>query len=541
MKPRVLRFGIPLIIAAGCGLAIFWSEAPTQGQVVPAKAAAEARSKPLSALNCIGCHSGPDSEAYKAYAKEGRTDFIRLDEYRLWHEQDLHSRAFVNIVPNEKGLDGKTNLAWKMQEVLCLDKKRHDPAKDKHYRVDKAAECLACHATAVADEKPPRFHTANGVSCEACHGSVDSKWLGEHLDPSWRDKPPTDKRTQYGQIDLRDPQTRAERCASCHIGNKDEGKFVTHEMYAAGHPSLPAFEMAAYCRDQPAHYKPANLIPELKNWPADKNREAAWKNFHYRPEELAEVRHLALGSVAAFRSSMKLLADETEKLPSGELLDFAHFDCAACHHDLKYPSDRQNRNQGIPGRPLMKAQTELLQTVLDHAGQQQPTLKKMHEEMAEEMAQLRNSFDKRPFGEPADVSALAKKLVVRSDELLREMQSIVYTPEATKALSDAFAQRLRKLEAKDKNGKPASYLDRDSAQQLLWAWLAVRRERHGDKDSEALKQLGKILPLSVREKENGLYPLKSVEDRLKNRGDIESNYNSEAFLEAMDGLLKGMK
>ena len=31
-------------------------------------------------------------------------------------------------------------------------------------------------------------------------------------------------------------------CLSCHLGNAREGRVVTHEMYAAGHPPLPGFE-----------------------------------------------------------------------------------------------------------------------------------------------------------------------------------------------------------------------------------------------------------------------------------------------------------
>ena len=66
---------------------------------------------------------------------------------------------------------------------------------------------------------------------------------------------------------------------------------------------------------------------------------------------------------------MKLLADDAADTPKDQLLDFAHFDCYACHHDLKVPSWRQKRGyRGAPGRPTMKPwSTETLRAVLDHA------------------------------------------------------------------------------------------------------------------------------------------------------------------------------
>ena len=104
----------------------------------------------------------------------------------------------------------------------------------------------------MAATRPEHFLT-EGVSCEACHGD-GRKWFFEHTDETWREVPGAKKQAEYGQIDLRDPYTRTLKCASCHIGNKAEGKFVTHEMYAAGHPPLPPFELVTFARDAPAHY-----------------------------------------------------------------------------------------------------------------------------------------------------------------------------------------------------------------------------------------------------------------------------------------------
>ena len=190
-----------------------------------------------------------------------------------------------------------------------------------------------------------------------------------------REKDPKEK-SELGLVDLHDPYTRATKCAGCHIGNKAEGKFVTHEMYAAGHPPLPPFELVTYCRDMPRHYHTYRDTPGISHnrfltEMASKDPDKAWKTFHFRlpKDECPNARDFALGTVAAFESTMKLLADDARETPKGQLLDFAHFDCYACHHDLKVPSWRQERGyRGVPGRPTMRPwATESLQAILEHA------------------------------------------------------------------------------------------------------------------------------------------------------------------------------
>ncbi len=220
----------------------------------------------LGVAVCSSCHGEKGTAAYRNYEKTGTTNFILLYENEIWGKQDLHSQAFVNIKPKAPASpDDKGNLAWRMEQVL---QRSHGP----EFHVDQRAECLTCHAVDrhpgpvnLADMSAGRFYTDFGVSCEACHGFAD-KWFGDHIKKSWRAIPPTEKavyhlndvpanaRTGYGLVDIRSPQVRTEKCASCHVGNKDEGKFVTHEMYAAGHPPLPAFEPVTYALQGPPHY-----------------------------------------------------------------------------------------------------------------------------------------------------------------------------------------------------------------------------------------------------------------------------------------------
>ena len=62
-----------------------------------------------------------------------------------------------------------------------------------------------------------------------------------------------EKQKDWGMTDLWNPVNRTQVCSSCHIGDADPDKhrFVTHAMYAAGHPPLPAFETAAFSDSMP--------------------------------------------------------------------------------------------------------------------------------------------------------------------------------------------------------------------------------------------------------------------------------------------------
>src|SRR5262249_11260944 len=144
------------------------------------------------------------------------------------------------------------------------------------------------------------------------------------------------KETEFGLTDLWDPAKRTRLCASCHVGSSEEGKVLTHAMYAAGHPPLPAFEVAAFSSQMPPHWQPlAEQKPTVQEL------------LGFAPDAVAfEGSRLALaGSIAARESYLRLLTGQASQhlLSSAEALDWALFDCFACHHDLKTPSWRQER------------------------------------------------------------------------------------------------------------------------------------------------------------------------------------------------------
>src|SRR5262249_26853132 len=136
---------------------------------------------------------------------------------------------------------------------------------------------------------------------------------GAHQLSAWRLNTPKAK-FQRGMRDLRDPVVRAELCMSCHIGNVEEGKVVTHAMMAAGHPPLPPIELAAFSRNLPRHCREARDVPWVKE-----NKETTLKDVKGQPVKLtvAEAYHLKqaysqtlmalIANVVATRETMKLV------------------------------------------------------------------------------------------------------------------------------------------------------------------------------------------------------------------------------------------
>ncbi len=231
--------------------------------------------------------------------------------------------------------------------------------------------CVNCHATNLRSVASDPSLAANevrlakeltlGVGCEACHGP-SSLWIDKHWKrAAWRDDrelTPQLKQQKYGIIDVRNPVERTKLCVSCHIGNVAEGKFVTHEMFAAGHPPVGMFEVETALNKMPPHWR------SVTNQTPDEVR----KFVHYQP--LNRTRSVALEGLVELRSSIANFADAAAQLrkPGAQardadgtaslarpasVADFALYDCSACHHELVVPSRRQEQGYGAltPGRP----------------------------------------------------------------------------------------------------------------------------------------------------------------------------------------------
>ncbi len=176
-----------------------------------------------------GCHASPPT-----------TDGVfvcRCDEYLRWAEKDLHARA----------------------TKLLSEARGRQMARALGYDVTRAGACLQCHGVVIKDDAARDKNLVvetEGVGCCVCHGAFKD-WYephGSYLQAEkWRSLSRADKEKRFGMTDLWNPVRRSALCASCHIGNLDEGKFVTHEMYAAGQPPLPGFEVSTFSDAQPRH------------------------------------------------------------------------------------------------------------------------------------------------------------------------------------------------------------------------------------------------------------------------------------------------
>jgi hypothetical protein len=153
------------------------------------------------------------------------------------------------------------------------------------------------------------------VSCEACHGPA-SKWLVPHTTVAWKNVPQDEKYSRFGMYDTKDMVPRAAVCIGCHVGqDSQEGaaKDVTHDLIAAGHPRL-AFEFSAYMANMPAH------------WNTSGDRAT-------RQDATAWVVGQALTAKAA--------GDMRAMHKARGSIEFADYDCYACHHELQGESWRR--------------------------------------------------------------------------------------------------------------------------------------------------------------------------------------------------------
>ena len=283
--------------------------------------------------------------------------------------------------------------------------------------------------------------------------------------------------------DLWDPVKRTQVCASCHIGDADPEKhrFVTHAMYAAGHPPIPAFETAAFGNSLPRHWQLMN----------EKTPEMQAQDYHWNPRELEQTKLAVVGEAAAFREAVNLLATKAKNTPENEGLDFALFDCSACHHDLKQPSWRQLAGyEGPPGRPGLRRWSPAgLDLCLWYAGDTPDGRKTLRDEFTAKMGDLRSAFTSRPYGDAGQVAKAGQALVQWTDDKLiagltkSDGAAIRYDTKAALAL-------LKQLAGDAADPAPGRTPDYDAARQTAWTFRAIYDALKESKaDPEAAKAL----------------------------------------------------
>jgi hypothetical protein len=394
----------------------------------------------FGARHCGHCHDQKNDPTDKP--EDSERWICRMDESRTFDQRDKHKLAFAALT-GPRGLE--------MSKSLGTD-------------VSKSGACLNCHSLpARGSETREYVPETDGVTCVACHGARE-EWVEKHVSASkeWRNLDPHDKERQFGMIDLREPVRRAEICASCHIGNRDEGKVVTHAMYAAGHPPLPGFEMVTFSDAQPRHWQNVReKTPE---------RQRLLKGL--KPARFEQTQLVAVSGLVVLRQWMRLLADESTATRPGPLgvqwPDFARFDCSACHHDLQAQNGvswRQvRRRDGHPGRPTAPEWPWILFRLgIEAADTQQAALPDIAFE------QLRAEFDEsmnvRPFGDPESFVPAARKTAAWADTLLETLSQKAMDAGTARKLLD----RLCKMAGEN-------IPDYDSARQIAWAFRVIYHE-----------------------------------------------------------------
>lgn len=247
-----------------------------------------------------GSYTGPGSCAASSCHGSVRPvagSRILQTEYTTWVVQDKHANA-TGVLNNPVSL--------RMATILGIG------------RPDAEQKCLTCHALDAPAQQRAKSYTAEGVSCEACHGPA-SGWLGPHTTRGWTHA----QSVAAGMYDTKDLVLRTEKCASCHIGSSD--KSVDHEMIAAGHPDL-VFDLEAFSAAMPRHWR----------------SDDPWQN----------VRAWSVGQIVQLREGLERLSQRSK----GEVWpDYAELDCFSCHHSLTRPEDSWRQEQGYrdrrPGNP----------------------------------------------------------------------------------------------------------------------------------------------------------------------------------------------
>ncbi len=405
------------------------------------------------------------------------TDFCQLTEARQYIETDVHAISRLLVEPqapadempeptqaSSRPVASSNQLSWQICQNLGIE-----VDTDRGYQQFRE-RCLNCHAGDAAHATPNALpHAADalpGLACNYCHQVQDrSGWIDQHSSLSvpsrWRMLSAAEK-AAAGMRDLIDAAPQAKLCGACHVGNQAQGMWVTHAMYVAGHPPLPAFELETYRAALPPHWREfeetyarladfpdrdqyfAQLVPAVAALePSQSPRDLFWR-----------TRGLLVGALATAELNTALLADAQDTWG-----DYALYDCAGCHHSLETPSLRQElATQEIPGRPRTARWPEPLLLV---ALSQVDSAEKVEAARGD----LRRAVNQTPFGLAITCRPLAKAL---RDALQAAQLELAQRPIAAEQAQHVLRNLIHTPES--------LLLDAEAARQVVWAMQVVADE-----------------------------------------------------------------
>ncbi|TVP98958.1 MAG: hypothetical protein EA381_11140 [Planctomycetaceae bacterium] len=497
----VQAFGWLLVACLAGGTSVGMAQDAADDPVLSAWAEIEAT------YSCRQCHYKSEPVPISRFddpRPSPRGDFSRQDELYRWVRDDKHAISRIRIEPldeaqiasereriaaryaadNPAAVESWVGPSNLLSRRIC-DALGYDIEQPAGYQ-QFADACLTCHGghnptagSQTTFTKPDELATAQpGISCLACHqqtegaGADSATWRMAHaaafFDPrnsTWRNLPPAAKAAQ-GMRDLVSVSNQANLCIDCHVGNPKLGMFVTHAMYAAGHPPLPNFELETFCRSMPRHWRDDREQVEAFTLAAFPGKDAYFQaNFPALAPALShpdaaknpiawDSRRMLVGAAAARRRAAEMIVWAAES--EGLWGDYAFYDCAACHHELRRPSPRQERGYpGAPGRPRLHEWPDVLTQAIAPASS-----------AAAAQQNLVRAVSAVPFGNPVECRDAAKDCAAALDAVAQRLESgvILRVNDLTNLLI-----RLAAI-------PPEHLIDYPTARQIVWAIQIVSGE-----------------------------------------------------------------
>ena len=453
------------------------------------------RSQFVGVRKCQMCHDRRTQDHESPLDKEfGLTEFVKLSELHTWYEKDKHAQAF-KVLSNPVG-----------QQI------------GKALGIDNQADrrCLSCHAISHGGGAFAAQELRLGVTCEACHGAA-SRWFMAHMDPPWRNRSAGEKE-QLGMIDMRNLLRRNRQCLSCHVGNWGDEKIVTHEMYAAGHPPLPGVEVETFVSEMPKHWQALN----------DKS-DSIKKLMRFDPLERRRTKSVVLSAVLVLRESMQLLGARAAATTEGKWPDFALYDCAGCHHNLRPSSWRQQRGyQEVAGRPQVPDWPRaLVKLALNHTSNDAIEYQRRLQEFNEKFRKLHEIINAKVFGDLEKLGDYKTRSGIIG-ELLQWLDQLVSRIDSSRFDRNATLRLLQRLTVLRESGEPESYAypDHDSARQIAWAIISLVQDLD-------------LSPERAAEIDSVISQIKTnVDVKITGVNDTASGYSPERFAEQLARLSK---
>ena len=474
-------------LVASCLIAGIWSR-PALGQYVD------------TLSGCIQCHE----------TGLRQNDFCPTIPAAVWSTADKHAQAFYLLHESDprrpeqgaaKRALVKQILGFELREAFTDERyARLNGAQDAETvrKVATVKACLRCHATWPhdADEQfatEPPVTLELGVSCQACHGPGE-KWDVPHRLVAWRVVTPAAK-SALGFADCRSPAAKARLCASCHMGNIAEQKFVKHEWYAAGHPPLPSFELASFVAQMPLHWRPLrekgefafraqpprddiyqfarqaetlkrNGVPAeaIKNSYLEANFPEALARGVDPSLDLPSTKEAIIGGAVVLETYARLVADATAAQPQS-WPELALYDCSACHHELRRRLPTANpARRHPPGRPpLADWPQALAKLAAQQAGGYRDAESASHwDVVSEHFSRLEQATTRVPFGDRGAMHDAAIPLAEALATLTRQAAETRFDGPAASAALGVLTQ----------SDLHTAY-DFASARQTAWAITAI--------------------------------------------------------------------